>query len=243
MLILGLYILVMIVALLWIVIDHDAMCAFELFQIKLHAMAREMGIYWKWANHTLGRFAFLLMLVSVALVAAIWMAMQNPWEFGEPARIAVLGAMVVGSLAVLILPYLAARLRFARCLYSRSSQLAELVSLVRSETVEQHLEAADYDARDGWSAWHPRGDDWQRDKLWRGLVPVAYLRRGFGPSVVVPMDWEHFLAWRLPVDLEPGKCFPFCGPGETTFVVKAVHKLLGRQGWSVVRADMDGLDA
>jgi hypothetical protein len=82
-----------------------------------------------------------------------------------------------------------------------------------------------------WSAWHPR--QWPDEATWSGLAPMIYLQRGSDPSFVIPIDWEYFLAWRLPAGDKP---LPFL-PAEWT--VKYIEPLRGRPDWTVIRADLD----
>jgi hypothetical protein len=240
MFLLGSYILVALVALIWMALDTDATSAFEIFRRHLHRTARAMQMYSDWAFHSLRRCVFLLTLVALSLLVTFLMLAQNPFDLGQSARNAMFASTLIGSLAMIPLPYLSAHLRLLRHLYSKAADLSELVSIVTSETeVPHHLEPAEYDTSDRWTAWHPKEDQWKADRYWIGIVPVAYLRQGTELSLIVPVDWEHFLAWKIPAgSAVPGCDLPFKGPGETAFTVKTVHRVIGRQGWSVVRADM-----
>jgi hypothetical protein len=160
---------------------------------------------------------------------------------GQCRLSAVFAIMLIGSLAIIPLPYLAAYVRILRYMYSKAEDLSELVSNVTSDTeFWRHMEPAEYVVSNGWTAWHPRGDDWCTNELWSDIVPVAYFRKGTENSLVIPIDWEHFLAWNIPpVCFVPGQCLPFHGPDTSTFTIKRVSRLIGRQHWSVVRADLN----
>ena len=127
-----------------------------------------------------------------------------------------------------------------RLLYSKAAELSELVAIVSSEQgIQQHLEPDELGAfggHDGWTAWHPRQEHFEDNPLWAGLVPVIYLHQEKGTSVIVPVDWEHLLAWKLPQgSILLGKLLPI----SPRFSAKNLHELRGCEGWSVVQADMD----
>ena len=244
MLILGLYVLVILVALSWVALDNNATSAFEIFNRHLHPTARQMGMYWEWAFGSLARVIFLATLVMLGIVASTWMQQQNPWGFGWIVRNTIFGFMLCSSLALFAMPRLSVHLRLKRFLYFKAAELAELVSIISSEEgVRQHLEPAEldvFDGVDGWTAWHPCEDEWNEDPIWVGLTPVIYLHQNAGPSLIVPVDFEHFLAWQLPAgSVAPGNLMPIC----PHFSVKMVYDLRGRDGWSVVQADMELEDA
>lgn len=240
MLIPGLYLLSILVALSWVALDSKAIAAFEMLKKRLHCTARDMGMYREWLFQSLLRAALLLTLVVAGIVVASSILQQNPWGLGWVGRFSLFAVMLTCSLALLTLPYLSAYLRLKWFLYFKAAELMRLVSIVSStEGVRQHLEPADFDVFDGidgWTAWHPRKEGWNEEPLWSGLTPVVYLHQDTEISFIVPVDFEHFLAWKLPSgSVTPGNLMPI-GPRCST---KAVSDLRGREGWSVVHADID----
>jgi hypothetical protein len=77
-----LYILVIFAALIWVGVDKDAIGAFEFLSRTDHANARDMGIYSEFVRYSLGRLAFLTILVTLNVVVAFLMFAKNPFEFG-----------------------------------------------------------------------------------------------------------------------------------------------------------------
>jgi len=240
MLILGLYLIIILIALSWVALDGNATSAFEIFNRNLHPTARQMGMYWEWAFGSLLRVIFLATLVMFGIVASTWMQQENSWGFGWNAKSIVFSFMLISSLALFALPHLSVHFRLKRFLYFKAEELTNLVSIVSSkEGIRQHLEPAEFDSfhgEDGWTAWHPSEEGWNENPLWEGLVPVVYMHQEAEPSLIVPVDWEYFLVWKLPSgSITPGNLMPIC----PCFTVKAVHNLRGREGWSVVQADME----
>jgi hypothetical protein len=169
---------------------------------------------------------------------------ENAWELEQRSRIALLCVMVAGSFMVVALPHLVAYVRYVRALYSHAAALDKLIVLINSKEDFRNLfEPADYHAINGWTAWHPSVERWQNDKVWTDLVPVVYLNWATGLSVIVPLSWSSFLAWKLSDDISAGTQLPFHGPQETTFCVNSIHRLCGRCNWSVIRADFDVSDS
>jgi hypothetical protein len=236
-----LYILVIFAALIWVGVDRNAIGPFEFLSRNNHATARDMGIYSEWVRHSLGRLAFLTIIVTLNVVVAFLMFAKNPLNFGQSIRGTVLGTMLVGSLLLFAMPRLSVYLRLKKFLYFKAAELTNLVSIVSSkEGVRQHLKPSELDlfhGHDGWTAWHPSEEAWNENPLWAGLVPLVYLHQDAEPSLIVTVDGVLFLAWNLPCgSVTPGKLMPIC-PLRS---VKAVHNLRGRVGWSVVQAELVG---
>jgi hypothetical protein len=176
MVILGLYIFVIFIALIWVSSDSDSMSAFEFFRKDLHTTAREMGVYREWLVHSLVRFVVLLILVLVNIAVASSVLKENPWDLVQPTRTAVFGVMIGGALALFSLPCIFTRLRFVLYLYWKSAELSALISIIGSASeVRRRLEPAKYDTTDGWTAWHPTRNEWQENKLWAGLTSIKFL--------------------------------------------------------------------
>ena len=201
-------------------------------------------MYWEWLVQQLLRATLLISCVIVGVVAATWMQLQNPWDFGWLGRMSLFATMLTCSIALLAMPHLSAYLRLKYFLNYKAAELTELVSkLSTSDGLRQHLEPAEQGAFggvDGWTAWHPRQEVWNEEPFWAGLTPVVYLHQHAEISLIVPVDFEHFLAWKLPDgSVTPGKFMPIL----PRCTVKAVSCLSGREGWSVVHADMELDDA
>ncbi len=236
----GLCLLVTLVALSWVVLDNNAVVAFEIFNRELHSTARAMGMYWQWLLQSLLRAMLLISCVVAGLMAAIWMLEQNPWGLGRLGRASLFVGLFTCSIAILALPHLSACFRLRRFLRFKAAELAELVaSLSSNEGVRRHLEPAALDrfsGVDGWTAWHPRNERWNEEPFCAGLTPVVYLHQGTETSLIVPVDFEYFLAWKLPDgSVTPGKLMPIRPP----CFVKSVSGLRRREGWSVVRANLE----
>lgn len=240
MLALGLYLLGTLIAISWVVLDDNAVAAFEIFNRCLHSTARHMGIYWKWLVQTFLRAALLLSCVISGVVAATWIWQRNPWDLPWLGKTFVFAAMLVCSIAISAMPHLTAYFRLRHFLHFKAAELTNLaLNLSSSEGVRQHLEPADnraFRGVEGWTAWHPRQERWHEEACWTGLVPLAYLHQDQQTSLIVPVDFEYFLAWNLPQgSVLPGKLMPIY----PRCYVKAVRDLPGYEGWSVVRADME----
>lgn len=241
MLLLGFYIFVVLVALIWVASDVNATAVFEIFQPWLHSTVRSMDMYWEWLFYCLWRCAILFTLVAMNLTVTEWVLEQNPFNLEPFARKAVFAAMLVGSLAIFSFPCISSYIRFRRFLDSKAVELTGLVSLVTSvKDISHHFEPAEYETSAEWSAWHPMEDEWQESECWTEIIPVVYICQKTALSLIVPVDWEHFLVWGLPLgSVEPGRHLPVYGPGKTAFLVKTIHELRGQPGWSVVSADME----
>jgi hypothetical protein len=234
---LWLYVLVIFAALIWVGVDRDAIEAFEFLSRNSHANARCMGIYSEFVRYSLGRLAFLTIIVTLNVVVAFLMFAKNPLNFEPSIRGTVLGTMLAGSLVLFAMPHLSVYLRLKHFLYFKAAELRNLVSIVSSkEMVRQQLKPSDiFDGQDGWTAWHPSEEAWKENPLWAGLVPLVYLHQDAEPSLIVPVDGEYFLAWKLPCgSVTPGNLMPVL----PHYCVKAVHNLRGREGWSVVQAEL-----
>ncbi len=239
MLCLGLYLIVTLIALSWVMLDHNARAAFEVFEWSLHSTAREMGMYREWLLQSLIRAVLLISFVIIGIVAATWMLLQNPWNLEWLGRASLFAAMITFSIATLVMPHLSAHVRLWRFLNFKATELSDLVSVLSTnEGVYCSLEPAEqgvFDGADGWTAWHPRAEEWKENPLWSGLVPVVYLYQSTATSLIVPVDFEHFLAWKLPDGgIMPGKLMPFW----PSCLVKAVRRLRGCEGWSIVHAEL-----
>ena len=183
----------------------------------------------------------MLTLVGLGIAVTVRFFEQNPFGVGQFSRTIAFGTMLIGSLGLLSFPHVVAQVRFRRRLFLKASELSKLASLWASEDEAlRQLESADYHTDGGWTAWHPHESNWQQDKCWAGIVPVVYLRREPVSSLIVPVDWEYFLAWNLPIEtVIRGHCLPVHGPGQTTFNIDAAYELKGRPGWSVIRAQLE----
>lgn len=237
---LSLYAFAILGALLWVFMDRDAAEAFQFLRSTTRATARDMGLYRQFARDNLLRLALLTILASVGVATALAMFANNPFNLEHVSRGILLAIMLAGAIALFRLPFLFGYLRFQRFVYSKTASLADLLRVAESATeIHRHLDDAGYATQGGWTAWHPNQHDFDHNSLWSGIVPVAYLRQGSRPSVVVPVDFCRFLAWNFPADLKVGEELPFTGPGDTRFFATAMRKLRGRFGWSIIYADME----
>ena len=235
------YLAIAVVAVTWCMSDTNATGAYEVLRRSLHATAHDMGAYGEWLSYSLPRCVVLFTLVGLSTGASFLLLQQNPFGLGQLLRTILFATMLIGSLGLLLLPYVCARVRFRRYLVSKAAEFSKLASLCQSEeeTLRQ-LEPANYHTDDKWTAWHPKMNIWKQDECWADIVPVVYLRREPVPSLIVPVDWQHFLAWNFPSEsCIPGQCLPVHGPGVATFSINATYKLPGRPGWSVVSAALD----
>jgi len=236
MALLGVYFLVALVAIVWVIRDTRATEVFELFRLHLHKIARELGCYRSWFLHCLRKTALLVSLVAIGIWAAVSTAQLNPFEFGAHGRTFCFRLMVFGSLSVFALPHLSVWVRRQRLLHRKATQLSELVSIVSSENgVLDRLEPGTFDAENGWTSWHPSEDYYFNDPVWDGLVPVVYLHRGAEPSFMVPIDFSYFLAWQLPEGTaSPGRWLPIY----PRCTVRKVRDFGRRKGWHVIRTEL-----
>ena len=240
----ALYLLATLIALAWIAVDDNAVAAFEVFKRRLHSTARDMGIYREWLAPQLMRATLLTSCVSIGVVAATSMRFHNPWDLGWLGRTSLFGIMLGFSITLLAMPHLSTHLRLKQFLNCKATELSQLVPEVSTvDGIRQYLEPAEldtFDGEDGWTAWHPCRETWDKDPFWEGLTPVVYLYQYPAASLIVPVDFEHFLAWRLPAgSVTPGECMPIW----PRFSVRTVSCLPGCEGWSIIRANMEPDDA
>lgn len=240
MLMAGLYLLTILAALCWVSLDNNSIAAYEVLKKNPHTTARDMGMYWEWLLQSVLRSALLLTLVVIGIVATFSVLQHNPWGFGWVGKASAFAIMLTCSLALFAMPYFSAKLRLRTFLYHKATELEKLVSIVSSDRgIRQNFEPAEMDAfdgADGWSAWHPRIEGWSEEPIWAGLVPLIYLHQDTETSFIIPVDFEHFLAWKLPEgSVTPGNLMPI----RPNCSVMTVNELSGLKGWSVVQADID----
>lgn len=238
---LPLHLLVALITLFWIVLDKNAIAAFEISKWHLHGTARDMGIYWEWFLQSVLRAALLISCVVGGAAVSVLMLQQNAWGLGWAARTSLFAVMLACSIALFAMPHVAAHIRLRRFLYQKATELIRLASMLstddgicrRLESVSQGTEA--FGGVDGWSAWHPRHEEWSEESFWSGLVLVVYLNRDGETSLIFPVDFGHFLAWNLPDgSVTPGELMPI----RPRCIATEVRELQGLNGWSVVRADL-----
>jgi hypothetical protein len=243
MILFWLYGSVFIAALLWVAVDRYSTGTFEFFSKNLHECARAMGMYSKWVRHTLGRLALLSLLIAISVVTAVRVFAVNPLELSLSGQWLLLASMLVGTVILVPLPQIADRLRFLRMIYSKTAALTNQFSLGNWQPeMQDQWDNADYETSQSWTAWHPRLEDFEHDHVWSDLVPVIYLQQGTEESIVVPSNWEYFLAWKWPGDTRINAPLPFTGPGNTRFFMKSLRQIPGRPGWLLVRAEMEDFE-
>jgi hypothetical protein len=151
-------------------------------------------------------------------------------------KIAVYVVLALIPFCVLPWIYIANGFRIRRTLRDTAQKLTPVANQLAVATdISAILDKAAYRVDPLWSAWHPRSvDDWSR------VVPVVYVHAPPATSVIFPVDWGYFLAWKLGDQLPPvGAALPFNGPGTTTFVLRSVGPLHGLPDWSLFYAELD----
>jgi hypothetical protein len=241
-----LYGFIFVAAIIWVTLDKYAPGAFEFFYSSTHECARAMGMYGEWIRYSLGRLAFLSILVAMSLMATHLAFYSNPLELRPLSRWVLLSVMLTGSLLLIALPQLASRLRFIKLIYTKSAMFSELSTQIFDDTeFKKSWELADYATEHQWTAWHPKMEDvenYERDPRWKDMVPVIYLRQGKQQSLVATTDFEYFLAWNWLREVDVAEALPFTGPGDTRFFLRSIRQLPGRPGWTVIHAEMEDFE-
>ncbi len=218
--------------LLWIALDAETAYIFDVFGKNFDYMWWHSGHRWKIT------FMYGWRLLAVTLLIAVCAYMA--WLLASAASNGRAGTLLLfGTLSFIplcLLPWInfANRKRFQLFLRNTAKQLTPVAQYIATNpNVSAMLDDADYRTDPDWSVWHPKSiDDWP------AIVPVAYAHARPAATVLFPVDWENFLAWKLGDQLPtPGSVLPFNGPGDSTFTLLSVSPLRGVPDWSLVHAD------
>jgi hypothetical protein len=246
---LDVYILLTLLALLWIAYDVETIYIFDVFGKNFHYVWFDSGQRWThlftygWRLAVICTFVLLNGVLSYRFYAA------NPFQLGPSLHVIVAAIMLVASFAAIPWIYVAHRLRWQRRIHWTASQLSEFITrITAAPDLEHTLQRADYDTDAPWTAWHPNQKDWQSDAdrdLWSGLVPVVYVRNAPPRAALFPIDWEMFLAWNVPIEVsEVNKNLPIHGPCDSSFCVESVKQVRGCPNWSLITTEIQSeLDA
>lgn len=230
--------IVVYVASAWL--DRSSHDVYGSFRPMLHRTARDMDFYWQWLLPNILRCLTLIVIVGLCMALAWFFFNENPLSLGPTSLRLITFVMSLGAICLIAVPEMTSRTRTFLLLRRAASNLLEFVPVATSRIeMEDLLVPAGYTTRDGWSSWHPKDEDWTSKTYWKDLVPVAYLQIESVASVIVSVDFSHFLAWNISKEeIFPGARLPFYGPGRSSFLVTSVYKLIGRRGWTVVRAEL-----
>lgn len=240
MILLAIYILLTLAAVIWILLDAETACVFDVYGNSFRYVWFESPHRWAELMTYGWRLAVLCSAVVLGWLLAGRVYTANPFDVGPAIRVGVAAAMLVGSLASLPWIYIAHRIRWHRRIRRTALQLTELAGRITSDAVFlQSLERADYETDAPWTGWHPKEEHWRSEQLWSLLVPMAYLHNESNRSVLFPVDWETFLGWNVPDEItRTDGALPFHGPDGSSFRVKSIRQLRGCPDWVVIDTEM-----
>ena len=243
------YILLMLLAVLWIAWDFETFFIFDVFGKNFHYVWFDSGQRWTHLFTYGWRLAGLCTLVLLNGVLSYRFYAANPFQLGPSSHFIWFAIMLTASFAAIPWIYMAHRLRWQRQIRWTALQLSDFAKRITTDPeFIQTMQQADYATDEPWTAWHPKQQDRQSDEnkqLWSGLVPVVYVRNDASRSALFPVDWEMFLAWNASVQLTRIKSdLPIRGPFDSSFRVKSVQQLRGYPNWRLISTEMDSkLDA
>lgn len=219
----------------WTAVDGEARTiSYVIWHLaKRKSWPSEPGFLWGtwWRLITM---AALQVGMLATLFGFTWNAWADAWSPPSAIGIGLGGLFMMSFQHPSLHPYFEwRRRRIAAKVCHQLDPIA--LQLEELKMVNSLTQAAEYQTEDGWLARHPLGDTyWTPD-----AVPVAYIlpeRR----SVIFPIDFEYFVAWKLPSNLaQRGNQLPFEGPYSSTFKVRNAAKLRGCPNWTLLRTDMD----
>lgn len=234
------YILLTLLAMLWIMKDTETIYIFDVFGKNFHYVWFESGQRWTHVFTYGWRLVVLWLLVLLLCLLAYRIYVANLFEIGPATRLALFAVLLTASFALFPWIYLAHRLRWQRQIRATAQRLGDFVNAASDESeLARTLDRADYKTDESWTAWHPKQDEWKSNRLWDGLVPVVYLRNTPYRSALFTIDLETFLAWNIPAEcVRVNSDLPVHGAFSTSFHVESVQPLRGIPNWWLVRTEM-----
>jgi hypothetical protein len=227
------YLILLAAGLLWITLDAETAYIFDVFGKQFDYMWYHSGQRWKFTFMYGWRLLTLVLLIAVcAYLAWLLVSAISDWRAA-----AILLFVTLTVIPLCLLPWIkaASRIRFQRILHNRAKQLTPVAqSLAAAQDISAILDDAQYRTEPDWSSWHPKSiDDWPE------IVPVAYVHSPPAVTILFPVDWDTFLAWKLLGQLpDAGSLLPFNGPFDSTFVLRQVRPLHGEPDWTLVHAEL-----
>ncbi len=243
------YVLLILLAMLWIAKDTETIYIFDLFGKNFHYVWFESGQRWTHVFTYGWRLAILCSLTVLTGILSYRIYVVNPCGITPALQVIILLGMLTASIAPIPWIYIAHRLRWQRQIRATALRLSEFAERVTAEAdPAQMLDRANYDTDEPWAAWHPAQDEWKSDdcnSLWGGLVPVVYVRNDSHRSALFPIDWETFLAWNISADCARiNNDLPVHGALGSSFRVEFIQRLRGCPNWCLVHTEMHSeLDA
>ncbi len=229
-----------LLAYVWIAWDAETAYIFDAFGRSFYWIWHESGKRWRYLLTYGWRLAVLASVILVGILFAWRFFTADPLQIDRAGRILTLTLMLAASLSLMPWIHLAARNRWLLGVRSAARQLTDLVERVTADDEFLHsLNPAPYETQQPWTAWHPSQDQYSSGLFPKEIVPVVYVCREAVRSVLLPIDWQTFLAWSIPKELRPpGSDLPFQGPFESSFRVKSIRNLRGCPGWCLVKTEM-----
>jgi hypothetical protein len=226
------FVLVLGGGLLWIALDSETVYIFDVFGKSFDYMWRESGRRWKYTLMYGWRLVAVLLFVGTGVSLAWLLVNSIGWNAATVALFIMMSAATVGLIRWI---KIAGRLRYQRMLRNAATALTPVAKrFVEIGDIRSMMDDAGYQSEPNWSAWHPRSI-----KEWPAVVPVAYVHAPPSAAVLFPVDWRHFLAWKLGNQLSlVGSVLPFNGPCGTSFVLRGVWALRDLPDWSIVQAEL-----
>ena len=233
------YALLTLLALTWIASDAETIYIFDVFGKNFRYVWFESGQRWKHVSAYGWRLAVVCSLVVLNVILSYRIYAVNPFDLGSAFQLSVAAALAAASFTPIPSIYVAHHLRWQHQIRSAAFRLTELVESVTVDSdPEQTFDRANYKTKEPWTAWHPTLERWRADDVWRGLVPVLYLRKE-PRSTLIPIEPETFLAWNIPSDcIRINNNLPFCGALDSSFRVKSMTPIRGCPNWWLVRTEM-----
>jgi hypothetical protein len=233
------YALLTLLALTWIASDAETIHIFDVFGKNFRFVWFDSGQRWKLVSAYGWRLVALCSFVVLNVLLSYRVYSVNPFDLRPLLQRTVSAALVAASFTPIPCIYFAHQFRWLHQVRCAALRLSDLVESVTADAdLGQILVRADYETKEPWTAWHPTLERWRADELWRGLVPVLYLRKD-SRSILVPIEPEAFLAWNIASDcVRINTDLPVRGAFNSSYCVKSVEAIRGRPNWWLVRTEM-----
>lgn len=233
------YLLLLAAGMLWIAVDAETAYIFDVFGKNFDYMWRHSGQRWKLTFMYGWRLLALLLLVAIcSFLAWLIAGATTGWQSGAVILFLFIALAVTPCI---LFPWIdvTSQWRFQRSLRNTARQLTPVVeSLAAAEDLTAILDDSQYRTEFPWTAWHPK-----TTTEWPGVAPVAYFCSQPAVTIIFPVDFSTFLAWKLENQLPiPGELLPFYALENGPLLLQGVWPLNGVPDWSLVHAEIQWPD-
>lgn len=233
------YVVLSLIAMIWIARDEETSRVFHIFGNGFSYVWFESGQRWAYLFKYGWRLAVLCLLVVLNGVLSIQYYRENAWGFSPTAQLGFSLSMLACSLVPIPWIYGSSQLRWTRRL---DSIIRRLDLFVNNDTdwseLESNLQPAAYNTLGCWTAWHPNTEAWQKSWLWNDLLPVMYIQNSSSRSALFTIDWKTFLAWKVSEeDLQVNGQLPVHGALDSTFRVKSKTVVNDLANWCLIKTE------